>query len=173
MNINKTLVGAIIIVFLAVLGFYFFGNNKSDTGYDSQNTADNAAFPETQNSPNTNNLGKEPQVSGDTNFAPVGSYEVYSPEKIAEKSKTSRVVLFFNATWCPTCRGLDRDIKAHLKNIPGDITILSVDYDTYKDLERQYGVTYQHTLVQVDADGKLIKKWSGSSSLVKLVGEVQ
>lgn len=174
---NKILIGAIILVFLLILGFYVFDKNKTNTENDIGNSSE-VAFPDT-NEVNQNTIDKnkttekEPQLADDTNFAPVGSYEIYSPEKIAEKSKSSRVVLFFNATWCPTCRALDRNIKANLSLIPGDITILSVDYDTYKDLEKKYGVTYQHTLVQVDADGNMVKKWSGSSSLSKLVQEVK
>lgn len=168
MHTNKTLVGGIIIVFLAILGFYVFNQNKIDT--DTENSSE-LAFPSTENQNETSE--KEPELADDTNFAPVGSYEIYSPEKISEKSKTSRVVLFFNATWCPTCRALDKNIKANLSAIPGDITILSVDYDTYKDLKQKYGVTYQHTLVQVDGEGNMLKKWSGSSNLSKLVQEVK
>ncbi len=174
---NKILIGAIILVFLLILGFYVFDKNKTNTENNRENSSE-VAFPDinevNQNTIDENKVTeKEPEIADDTNFASVGSYETYSPEKIAEKSKNSRVVLFFNATWCPTCRALDRNIKANLSQIPGDITILSVDYDTYKDLEKKYGVTYQHTLVQVDAEGNMVKKWSGSSSLSKLVQEVK
>jgi hypothetical protein len=47
-----------------------------------------------------------------------------------------------------------------------------VDYDNSDELKKKYGVTYQHTLVQVDKDGNLIKKWSGSPTLTSLVKEV-
>jgi hypothetical protein len=53
------------------------------------------------------------------------------------------------------------------------VSILKVDYDKETELKKKYGVTYQHTLVQVDKDGNLIKKWSGSPTLTKLVSEIK
>jgi thiol-disulfide isomerase/thioredoxin len=100
-----------------------------------------------------------------------GSYETYAPAKLA-KAGSGDVVLFFRASWCPTCKALDSDIQANLSDIPGDVTILDVDYDTETDLKKKYGVTYQHTLVQVDADGNLIKKWSGSPTLDSLISQI-
>ena len=103
----------------------------------------------------------------------VGSYEAYSSERIAMASATHDVVLFFRASWCPTCKAVDADIKAHLKEIPTSLTILDVNYDNSTDLKKKYEVTYQHTFVQVDARGDLIKKWSGSPTLASLVSEVK
>ncbi len=101
-----------------------------------------------------------------------GSYEIYAPEKLA-KASSGDVVLFFKAGWCPTCRTVDADIKAHMKDIPSNLTILEVNYDNSADLKKKYGVTYQHTFVQVDAQGALIKKWSSSPSLTAIVSEVK
>jgi thiol-disulfide isomerase/thioredoxin len=101
-----------------------------------------------------------------------GSYEAYGPEKLA-KAENGDVVLFFRASWCPTCRALDADIKANSSSIPGGLTILDVDYDKSSDLKKKYGVTTQHTLVQVDASGNLIAKWQGSSTLSGLVSKVK
>jgi thiol-disulfide isomerase/thioredoxin len=70
-------------------------------------------------------------------------------------------LLFFHASWCPTCRAADANIKANLLSIPPGLTIHQVDYDTSTDLKKKYGVTYQHTFVQVDESGTMIKKWSG------------
>jgi thiol-disulfide isomerase/thioredoxin len=70
-------------------------------------------------------------------------------------------VLFFHASWCPTCRAADANIKANLLSIPSGLTIHQVDYDSSTELKKKYGVTYQHTFVQVDESGTLIKKWSG------------
>ncbi|GEM_PF-506650 len=101
-----------------------------------------------------------------------GSYELYSPEKIPQKSLTGNVILFFKANWCPTCRGLDKDIQENISNIPSNVAILDVDYDNYSELKKRYGVTYQHTLVEVDKNGVLIKKWLGSPTLDALVKEI-
>jgi len=102
-----------------------------------------------------------------------GSYEAYSPEKIALASAKGNVVLNFSAAWCPTCRALEANINANLASIPSNLTILKVDYDNSTDLKKKYGVTYQHTLVQVDKDGNLIKKWMGSQTLAAFVAEVK
>lgn len=101
-----------------------------------------------------------------------GAYIPYDPAKLVLAEKGS-VVLFFRASWCPTCKALDADISANLSKIPDGITILDVDYDNSRDLQQKYGVTYQHTLVQVDATGTMIKKWSGSQTLADLLGQIQ
>lgn len=101
-----------------------------------------------------------------------GSYEKYDQSKLAY-AKDGKVVIFFRAGWCPTCQGIDSDIKAHLGDIPNNVTILDLDYDNSTVLKQKYGVTYQHTFVQVDANGNLIKKWSGSPTLESLLAQVQ
>lgn len=102
----------------------------------------------------------------------VGSYEAYSADKIA-RAETGDVVLFFHASWCPSCRGLNSSIESNLKSIPLGVTILKTDYDKETELKKKYGVTYQHTLVQVDKDGNMIKKWSGGGSLDNLLSQIQ
>lgn len=101
-----------------------------------------------------------------------GSYEAYGAGKLA-RAETGDVVLFFHASWCPSCRGLNARIEGNLGSIPEGVTILKTDYDRETELRKKYGVTYQHTLVQVDADGNLIKKWSGSPSLDALLSQIQ
>jgi len=101
-----------------------------------------------------------------------GSYEAYDESKLA-MADNGDVVLFFHASWCPTCRALDGNIEENLSEIPADLTILKVDYDSSSALKNQYGVTTQHTMVQVDAQGNQIAKWVGSNTLEELVSEVQ
>ena len=114
----------------------------------------------------------DPSAGGAGAMMEKGSYETYAPEKLA-KANSGDVVLFFRASWCPTCKAVDADIRANLPAIPGGLTVLDVDYDNSSSLKQKYGVTYQHTFVQVRADGTLIKKWSGSPTLAALVAEVQ
>lgn len=101
-----------------------------------------------------------------------GTYEDYAPEKLA-RAETGDVVLFFHASWCPSCRGLGADIEMNRDAIPAGVSILKVDYDAESELKKKYGVTYQHTLVQVDANGALINKWSASPTLSSLVAEIK
>ena len=74
------------------------------------------------------------------------------------------VVLFFNATWCPTCQETVKNLTEDAAEIPGGLTVVSVDYDTSDQLKQAYGVTTQHTFVQVDADGSELAKWTGSAT---------
>jgi hypothetical protein len=38
---------------------------------------------------------------------------------------------------------------------------LKTDYDSNNELKKKYGVTYQHTFVQIDSNGNMITKWNG------------
>ncbi len=75
----------------------------------------------------------------------------------AEKGPT---VLLFAAAWCPTCQAILRDIASHQADL-GGVTVVVVDYDKSTDLKRMYGVTYQHSFVQIDAGGSKVAAWSG------------
>ncbi len=114
----------------------------------------------------------EKKMDGDAMMMKGGQYTAYDASKIAF-AKEGKVVLFFNASWCPTCKAVDADIKAHLNNIPANTLILSVDYDTNKDLKTKYGVTTQHTFVQVDASGNSLNKWVGGESLDKILSNIK
>jgi thiol-disulfide isomerase/thioredoxin len=119
-------------------------------------------------------MKKEDQaMSGDdAMMKKTGVYAPYEAGKLA-MANTGDVVLFFKASWCPSCRALDSNIKANLEAIPAGLTILEVDYDNSAAMKQQYGVTTQHTLVQVDANGTMIKKWSGGSTIASIAAQVQ
>ncbi len=72
------------------------------------------------------------------------------------------VVLFFNASWCPTCQATVKSLDA--EGVPAGLTVVSVDYDNSSDLKQQYGVTVQHTFVAVDEAGAEQAKFTGSVS---------
>ena len=82
-----------------------------------------------------------------------GSYQEYSAEKIAA-SDAEHILLFFHATWCPSCRALDTDITTNSDEIPAGVEIYKVDYDTKTALKQQYGVTTQHSIIEINADGE-------------------
>lgn len=87
-------------------------------------------------------------------------YLSYTPELLASLSNTKRVY-FFYAPWCPTCRPADAEFTLQQENIPGDVTLFRTDYDHETKLKIMYGVTYQHTFVYVDDQGKAIATWNG------------
>lgn len=87
-------------------------------------------------------------------------YVDYSADLMNDGMST---VLFFHASWCPSCQADD----ALLTQLDADAdfmyNVAKVDYDTATELKAQYGVTTQHTYVLVDAEGKLVQKWVGPS----------
>ncbi len=74
----------------------------------------------------------------------------------------TKVVYFFHADWCPSCRATDAAVSAD--GLPDGLTLVKVDYDTEIDLRKEYGITQQHTFVQVDPEGHELAKWTGSIS---------
>lgn len=72
----------------------------------------------------------------------------YTPSALAAAQKAGApVVLHFHAGWCPTCRAQDKVFEA-LKADPSlKLTLMEVDYDREKALERQLHVTAQSTLI--------------------------
>lgn len=74
-----------------------------------------------------------------------------------------RRLYFFHASWCPTCRFAEKDIIKNIDKLPSDLVIFKVNYDRESALKTKYGVTYQHTFVQVDEDGRELAKWNGGA----------
>ena len=50
--------------------------------------------------------------------------------------------------------------------------MVSVDYDSNLDLRKEYGVTTQHTFVQVGPDGEQITKFTGSTTVPQIKSEL-
>lgn len=94
--------------------------------------------------------------------SPAGTYTSYSLTEVEAAQKAGKkVVLFFHADWCPFCVEADKQFKARLSELPASTVVLKTNYDTEATLKKKYAVTYQHTFVQIDAEGKLVSKWNG------------
>lgn len=104
-------------------------------------------------------------------------YVEYSKAAL-DQAATNRRVLYFYANWCPICKPADADFKANSSKIPTDVTVIRVNYNDSdtdqeeKDLAKKYGIIYQHTFVQVDANGKEITKWNGGA-IEKLLSSIK
>lgn len=85
----------------------------------------------------------------------VGEYKDYAESEFSSTNGTR--LLFFHAPWCPQCRSLETSIKS--SQIPAGVTIFKVDYDSSQSLRQKYGVTIQTTVVRVDEQGNLVKKY--------------
>jgi thioredoxin 1 len=89
-----------------------------------------------------------------------------------ENYRGSKVVLFFNASWCSTCKVARENFESTQNRIPEGLTLVVVDFDNSTELKKRYGVTYQHTFVQIDDSGKELQKWSGSVSFSEIAAQV-
>ena len=122
-------------------------NDSSDAGKDSSNKSDS----------------QSQQV-------PAGyvSYADYSGNEA--KYSDADVVLFFNASWCSTCVEADKQLSG--AQFPDDLVVVSVDYDSNQDLRQKYGVTTQHTFVQINPDGSEVTKFTGSKTVDDISGQL-
>lgn len=164
MNKNIRIIIGTVALFVVVGGVYV-SMNKSDDAMLAKEKTEQQAMEDKA-------MVEKKEMEEKEAMMKVGSYEVYSAERLA-RAETGDVVLFFRASWCPSCRALNSSIESNLKSIPEGVTILKTDYDTETELKKKYGVTYQHTLVQVDKNGNMIKKWSGGSTLDNLLSQIQ
>jgi len=155
MSISKIIIGLVVVVVI-VLGINAF--SKKDSGSEATSVMEDAGS--MANESMMSGEAGSGSAGGDAMAETAGSYEEYSPEKVASAGE-NKTILFFHAPWCPTCKSADKDISQNLNLIPDDVVILKTDYDNSSELKKKYGVTYQHTFVQVDAEGNQIKKWSG------------
>ncbi len=112
----------------------------------------------------------EKEASGDSHTAPEGSMmmatspvsDYMGMEDAMMLAEEKPTVLFFYATWCPTCQAAMKEIEADPHRLDG-INLLIVDYDNSDDLQKKYGVTYQHTFVRIAPDGSALDKWNGGA----------
>lgn len=169
---------ALILVFLVFLVVIFvFANrnttNTTDSNLTNTNTSNSS---QNQNSEEleTTNIEVPVGTPGENLGVEMNSAGIYTNFESSQTIPLSgyKNVYFFAASWCPTCRVLDRDINNNLENIPSDVAIINVDFDKERELKQRYGVTFQHTLIQVDENGNELKKWAGSFNLEDLLGQM-
>ena len=96
------------------------------------------------------------------------SYADYQADKAAYDAGGD-VVLFFAASWCPTCQRADKNLKG--SGVPEGLTVVKTDYDSSSSLKKQYGVTVQHTFVQVAPSGEALAKFTGSDTAEEIAGK--
>ncbi len=95
-------------------------------------------------------------------------YISYDEAKMMEAlASGQRVVLFFHATWCPSCKALDKTLSDD--TVPSDAIIFKVDYDTSTDLKKKYRVVAQHTTVVLNADGTEKSKKLGARNIMEIL----
>jgi thiol:disulfide interchange protein len=73
------------------------------------------------------------------------------------------VLLDFYATWCSTCKANSPKIEAAVEG--SDVVAFTVDYDDSDELQAEYGITSQSTLVFIPAGEKALFKTLGPALL--------
>ena len=113
---------------------------------------------------NTTQVPSATNQEAETTVAQEEQYQDYSESAfIAAGEEGKRRVLFFHAPWCPTCIPANKDFLENASSLPDDVVVFKTDYDTSAELKNKYGVTYQHTYVQVDENGEKINIWNGGA----------
>lgn len=145
MKSRSTLIILGIVLIIGGAFAYLYMTKPKDT--QTNNTSAPAENPQPQSQPQA-----QPQPASTSK---PGVYTSYTENSIPSTQGTK--VLFFHAPWCPQCRQLDASIKAG--QVPDNVTIFKVDYDSNQSLRQKYGVTIQTTLVRVDDSGNLVKRY--------------
>ena len=105
-----------------------------------------------------------PSASSTASTATARDGYVTYADYTADKASFSAgpVVLFFHADWCPKCRETDSNLTADPTSLPAGLTVVKLDFDAETALRQQYGVTVQHTFVQIDSTGGKLGAWTGT-----------
>lgn len=81
-----------------------------------------------------------------------------------DEYKDRKLIYFFHAEWCFTCKAVAADARANLGLIPADVVIVEVDFDTETELREKYQVTGTTTFVQIDDKGNKINLWQADNA---------
>ena len=149
----------VIIAVLALGGFGFYTLSQKSSQSDSMMKKDEAMMPKEDTSMKPTDAMMDNKMAG-------SRYTQYSKAAL-ENASSKRRVLFFYASWCPICKPADESFTQNANEIPEDVMLIRVNYNDpetdqeEKDLAKKYGVTYQHTFVQIDSTGNEVTKWNG------------
>lgn len=164
-----TVIAGVLLIGGGVMAYTSDQNKKKDAEHAAMMKKEAAAMEKDKMAKEADKMAKTDAMKKDGDAMMIqGSFTDYDTAKLANAEKGD-VVLYFSAPWCPTCQEANKNFNA--SSAPDGLTLLKVDYDSSTDLKKQYGVTYQHTFVQVDKDGKQLKKWSGSTTYEQLKAE--
>lgn len=170
-----------VITLVAIGGIGFLVTNEtSTTGSSATNDsvdARNQLAPE-DTTPVSQNLTADEMAANATEAESpaatktAGTYQDYDPALVAA-STADTIVLFFHATWCPSCRALHNDITNNVAAIPPGVEIYRADFDIHTELRRQNNVTLQHSVMTIDTDGIAISNITHPLNLSALLASLQ
>jgi len=149
-NINKLFIGFFLLVLAVVVYVYSAGPSNN---------------PKEEQTPKENNAILLP-TDGIQQPLSDEKYIHFSSGVLNENRQKTRV-LFFYANWCPTCRPVDQELGNDPNKLPEDVVVIRVNYNDTdtdqeeKQLAKKYGITYQHTFVEIDSVGNALQIWNG------------
>jgi thiol-disulfide isomerase/thioredoxin len=87
------------------------------------------------------------------------------------RSKESRMLIDFEATWCGPCHTMDELVytSADVVSAASGIVCVKVDGDIRKDLVEKYSVGAYPTMILMGADGKEVRRAVGYRSVKEMV----
>lgn len=164
-----TIFASISIVAVLGVGAYllFQSSSQSKSMIPGEDTTMESKTDNAMMQKDTDNMEKDDKMAKDTMSD--SRYVEYSKASL-DKAGNNRRVLYFYASWCPTCKPADADLEANKSRIPNDVTVIRVNYNDpetdqeEKELAKKYGITYQHTFVQIDSQGNEVTKWNGGKT---------
>lgn len=132
-----------------------------------------SAIPEPQSVPSAE---PSPAAATTTGSGPVrGTYVPFTRSAYdASLANGEPILLFFYANWCPYCKAQDPVVASLFRDMPPGVTAYRVNYnDSETDAEEKrlanaFGVTYQHTFVLLDKNGKEAARRVGTMSAEEL-----
>lgn len=160
-KISIIVISALLIAFVVLLVINQSPNSQNSalntsttqTGSSiSENTSSSEGTNEQTSTSNLNSTQSQPTQSVN------GEYTNYSSDLVANTDK-EKIVLFFYASWCPSCRAQDAKLEGDKNNVPANLLVLRTNYDEERELRIKYGVTMQHTFVQIDKQGNKLQSW--------------
>jgi len=146
---NKNITSIIIILLLLIIISIWFYSNKQKIDSNSNNN-ESSNLIENNNSKDNNNI--------------------MSKEAILN-TIWKNTLLFFSASWCPTCKALKNDLEKNDNLLPDNLEIKELDYDTELELKKKYWVTTQHTLIFIDENENEVLKKIWTTRTEQLVEE--
>ncbi len=181
-NTSNILIAVVILVIGGVGAYALLNSDAPMTNSDKMDKTDGMVQENTAAMAPAEDAGmfddtKKMESSDEIMMKTGGTYVPFTPEALAAATD-SRRVLFFYASWCPTCKPADVSFTENVTQIPDDVTVIRVNYNdtetdkAEKELAAKYGVTYQHTFVQIDAAGEEVTKWNGGK-IEELLSNIQ
>jgi len=163
-NLGQARIGLLLLIIVFIV-LAFFSFSRKDNSEEKKNSF-------TGVSQSKENAKNEATSSADIKTEKLANnYFIFSKEAYETARSYKRpIFLFFYANWCPTCAKQEQIVvdtfNSLEKNSIIGFRVNFNDNDTSsdeKDLAREFGVRYQHTMFVFNQDGEETKKFLGQT----------